>query len=107
MTANGCHDITVPYPTASISLYDPFENSDLTGVRVEVDDDCVVTGWSIPDASDGSGGHGSAEKVALQEQIEQAEEEEEEYSVAAMRKKPRPGVPPFLMGRGWTKYVSW
>jgi hypothetical protein len=40
-----CHDLTVPYPTASISLHDPFLEADLHGIHVEVDHRHIVQSW--------------------------------------------------------------
>ncbi|ORX36237.1 putative serine esterase-domain-containing protein [Kockovaella imperatae] len=48
IVANGCHDQTVPYPTASISLTDPFEGFTNTGIEVTVDHRNVATSWSFP-----------------------------------------------------------
>lgn len=40
-----CHDLTVPYPTASISLHDPFLEADLHGIHIEVDHRHIVQSW--------------------------------------------------------------
>ena len=43
-----CNDSTVPFPTAAISLVDPFENYDTSGIAVDEDDDHVVKSWHMP-----------------------------------------------------------
>nr|XP_018264423.1 uncharacterized protein I303_02589 [Kwoniella dejecticola CBS 10117]OBR86581.1 hypothetical protein I303_02589 [Kwoniella dejecticola CBS 10117] len=51
--ANGCQDNTVPYPTASISSFDPFQ--DASSVHVETDDDHIVQSYrkvEYPDPED-------------------------------------------------------
>ncbi|KAL7419947.1 hypothetical protein Q5752_005866 [Cryptotrichosporon argae] len=53
--ANGCHDLTVPYPTAAVSHVDPFETYARDGVEVEVDADHVLVGWH--------GGDGTGERL--------------------------------------------
>lgn len=40
-----CHDLTVPYPTATFSLHDPFEAFDATGMQVDVDEHNIVRSW--------------------------------------------------------------
>lgn len=49
IVANGCHDLTVPYPSAAIASFDPFMDYEHTGVNVdtEEDDAHVVRGWSV------------------------------------------------------------
>nr|XP_019012466.1 uncharacterized protein I206_03314 [Kwoniella pini CBS 10737]OCF51247.1 hypothetical protein I206_03314 [Kwoniella pini CBS 10737] len=51
--ANGCQDNTVPYPTASISYSDPFQ--DITTIHVETDEDHIVQSYrkvEYPDPED-------------------------------------------------------
>ncbi|CAD6582879.1 MAG: hypothetical protein TREMPRED_003411, partial [Tremellales sp. Tagirdzhanova-0007] len=48
IVANGCNDSTVPFPTAAISLDDPFENYDTSGIVVDEDEDHVVKSWHMP-----------------------------------------------------------
>ncbi|RXK37010.1 hypothetical protein M231_05717 [Tremella mesenterica] len=49
--ANGCHDLTVPYPTATFSLSDPFVDYATNGLMVETDPDHVVTSFRLPGRS--------------------------------------------------------
>ncbi|WVF66937.1 hypothetical protein IAT40_001680 [Kwoniella sp. CBS 6097] len=53
IVANGSQDLTVPYPTASISDHDPFQ--DTSSLHIEVDDDHIVQSYRrdiIPDPDD-------------------------------------------------------
>ncbi|WVQ94679.1 hypothetical protein IAU59_001759 [Kwoniella sp. CBS 9459] len=53
IVANGAQDLTVPYPTASISSHDPFQ--DTASLHIEVDDDHIVQSYRreiIPDPED-------------------------------------------------------
>ncbi|OCF40533.1 hypothetical protein I317_05624 [Kwoniella heveanensis CBS 569] len=53
IVANGSQDLTVPYPTASISSHDPFQ--DTASLHIEVDDDHIVQSYRrdiIPDPDD-------------------------------------------------------
>jgi len=44
-----CHDLTVPYPTATFSLFDPFEAHETTGMQVDVDENHIVRSWQYPE----------------------------------------------------------
>ncbi|KAG7562260.1 hypothetical protein FFLO_02346 [Filobasidium floriforme] len=46
--ANGCHDLTVSYPTAAITETDPFDSFETTGIRIKTDENSVVKSWSFP-----------------------------------------------------------
>ncbi|ORY27627.1 putative serine esterase-domain-containing protein [Naematelia encephala] len=48
IVANGCNDLTVPYPTAAISLTDPFEAHASTGVKIRVSKDHIIESWVMP-----------------------------------------------------------
>ncbi|KAK4688778.1 hypothetical protein P7C73_g1333, partial [Tremellales sp. Uapishka_1] len=48
IVANGCQDNTVPYPTAAISLDDPFAEFEASGLTVESDEDHIVQSWKLP-----------------------------------------------------------
>ena len=75
--------MTVPYPTAAISLTDPFENQEKSGIEVDEDEDHVVQSWRMPgeDKMEMSGG-----------------------LVRVVRK--RPLIPPFILLRWPFTYVS-
>lgn len=44
-----CHDLTVPYPTATFSLSDPFEGYDAAGIHVDADENNILRSWHQPD----------------------------------------------------------
>ena len=44
-----CHDLTVPYPSATFSLFDPFEPYETTGMQVDVDENHIVRSWHQPE----------------------------------------------------------
>ena len=80
-----CNDSTVPFPTAAISLVDPFENYDTSGIAVNEDDGHVVQSWHMPGQDEVMFAGGEARVV-----------------------KRRPRFPPFLLlALPWPfKYVS-
>lgn len=80
---SSCNDQTVPYPTAAISLTDPFENQERSGIEVDDGEDHVVRSWRMP---------GEDEVVMTGGRTK------------VVRKTPR--IPPFILLRWPFTYVS-
>lgn len=112
IVANGCHDLTVPYPSAAITHFDPFDKFESTGVRVETDEHGCVTSWSLPSTTDKSsngfndnddddddrGRHGQAETDRLMKRSP--------TSIATPSTRRRPKLPPIFDFRFPFNYVS-
>jgi len=47
-TSVRCNDLTVPFPTAAISLTDPFADHDTSGIIIDEDDDHIIQSWRMP-----------------------------------------------------------
>lgn len=115
IVANGIHDLTVPYPSATFSLDDPFDGHEHTGLVVDTDRNHIVQSWRKPSES---------ERSKLKHD---AIEGDESGAVGLMPSKgdgkgkadasldedvlegipPRPALPPFLLILPWPfTYVS-
>jgi hypothetical protein len=68
------------------SLYDPFDQHEITGLKVVTDDDRIVTSWSMP-------GEGSHDVEELQS--DDVERNETGIGIQTMSRA-RPRLPPFL-----------
>jgi hypothetical protein len=86
-----CHDLTVPYPTATFSLFDPFEQHELTGIKVKTDERHIVTSWSMPekDLSDRTADDG--------EMITREVGDIDDVGSVRTVDRKRPALPPFFL----------
>jgi hypothetical protein len=91
-----CYDLTVPYPSAAICEYDPYDNFEKTGIKVQADDNDIVESWSFPSLE--PGGDGEHETDAL------VKDEHPAVDLGKTVRK-RPGVPPFFNFRFPFNYV--
>ncbi|ODN77058.1 hypothetical protein, variant 3 [Cryptococcus amylolentus CBS 6039] len=105
IVANGTQDLTVPYPTATFSLTDPF--ADPTSIDVEVNDQHIVQSYrplspaSLDRPSSRSSLLTSRSNRRMKDGSESADEEDVEISITSLRSKgderKRPVLPPFLI----------
>lgn len=82
--SGSCHDLTVPYPSASIASTDPYADHEYTKLQVETDEHHIVQSYAFPSSDEVVVTAGGREEKTI---------------------KRRPPFPPFLMIRWPFTYV--
>lgn len=110
IVANGIHDLTVPYPSATFSLDDPFDGHEHTGLVVETDRNHIVQSWRRPSESERSKlkHHEGDESGAVGLVPGKGDGKGKAGSLDVLEGiPPRPALPPFLLILPWPfTYVS-
>lgn len=98
--ANGCNDLTVPYPTAAISANDPFVDHETTGLRVELENRVVQRYYTADPEDD------EVEAIIAPPSLPSAEPSA--MPGLKTERPARPILPPvfYLQWRGPFRYVS-
>ena len=99
-----CHDETVPFPTAAISLSDPFEAFLATGIHVSTDENHIVQSWHNAPSSSSTTTQRAISAVGSEETGLLKESPTSVSPMTRMRKRPR--IPPMLLLPYPFTYVS-
>lgn len=113
IVANGIHDLTVPYPSATFSLDDPFDGHERTGLVVDTDRNHIVQSWRKPNESDRSKLKHNAIEGDERGAVGLVPKSKKGKAAASLDEDvlegtpPRPALPPFLLILPWPfTYVS-